>query len=239
MQGERGDVDGKVVNDWKEKLPQLIKDYEPCDVYNMDETGLFYRATSKQTYKEKGKECVGGKFSKERLTIALCANMAGEKEPAFVIGKAYRPRCFQRKKIDPNNLPVRYAANKKAWMTGASFESWLIQFDKKMKKKNRYVILFLDNAPSHPKVKLGNVKLQFFPPNTTSLVQPMDQGIIQSMKLQYRKKQMGHLLCQMEKKQRLKWPSFIKTNNCIRRYLLDSPCMDVSRSKNNPEMFFK
>jgi hypothetical protein len=65
----------------------LIENYEACDVFNMDETGIFFRATSEQTYKEKGKECVGGKFSKERLTIALCANMTGEKQPAFVIEK--------------------------------------------------------------------------------------------------------------------------------------------------------
>jgi hypothetical protein len=30
-----------IVSEWKSKLPNLIKDYHPRDIYNMDETGLF------------------------------------------------------------------------------------------------------------------------------------------------------------------------------------------------------
>ncbi|UYV80858.1 hypothetical protein LAZ67_19002009 [Cordylochernes scorpioides] len=41
------------------------------------------------------------------------------------------------------------------------------------------VLLFLDNARTHVKIKLDNVKLFFLPANCTGLVQPLDQGIIQ------------------------------------------------------------
>ena len=69
-----------------------------------------------------------------------------------------------------------------------------------MKKEDRKVLLFLDNAPSHPtQLKMENVKVQFFPPNTTSHCQPMDQGIIQAMKLKFRKKQLQYLLSVMDK----------------------------------------
>ena len=50
-------------------------------------------------------------------------------------------------------------------------------------------MLFLDNASSHPTAEYSNKKLQFFSPNTTSLLQPMDQGIIQATKLKFRKLQ--------------------------------------------------
>ena len=40
----------------------------------------------------------------------------------------------------------------------------------------------------------------FLPPNTTSKVQPMDQGIIQSMKLKFHKRQSQKILAEMEKK---------------------------------------
>jgi hypothetical protein len=41
------------------------------------------------------------------------------------------------------------------------------------------VLLLLDNAPGHPnKLNHPNVKVIFLPPNTTSLIQPIDQGII-------------------------------------------------------------
>ena len=39
--GERADVDIAIVEDWKEKLPTLLEGYNPFDIFNMDETGLF------------------------------------------------------------------------------------------------------------------------------------------------------------------------------------------------------
>ena len=40
--GESGDVDNAIVDDWKQKLPSLLEGYDPKDVFNMDETGLFF-----------------------------------------------------------------------------------------------------------------------------------------------------------------------------------------------------
>lgn len=54
-------------------------------------------------------------------------------------------------------------------------------------KEKRHVVLFIDNCPAHPKIdNLRSVKL-FFPPNATSVLQSMDQGIINSVKVHYRK----------------------------------------------------
>ncbi|CAF1338757.1 unnamed protein product, partial [Rotaria magnacalcarata] len=53
---------------------------------------------------------------------------------------------------------------------------------------NHRILLFLDNAPVHPPdVQLENIKLKFFPPNTTAKIQPMDQGIIRAFKVYYRR----------------------------------------------------
>ena len=65
-------------------------------------------------------------------------------------------------------------------------EDWLKSFDRWTGCEKRKVLWFLDNAPSHPKQTLQNVKLQILPANTTSVCQPMDQGIIQAMKRKYR-----------------------------------------------------
>ena len=83
-------------------------------------------------------------------------------------------------------------------MTSALMEDWLKWLDRKMRHQGRKILLFLDNAPSHPAVRLQNVKLQFLPANTTSVCQPMDQGIIQTVKLKYRKRQLQHVLAEME-----------------------------------------
>ena len=41
--GESGSMDTAVVTDWNEKLPSIIEGYAPRDIFNMNETGVFYR----------------------------------------------------------------------------------------------------------------------------------------------------------------------------------------------------
>lgn len=50
------------------------------------------------------------------------------------------------------------------------------------------IILMVDNCTAHCKMTLNNIKLVFLPPNTTSVLQPMDQGVIKCLKGYYRKK---------------------------------------------------
>jgi len=69
--------------------------------------------------------------------------MVGDMEKPLVIGKSVKPRCF--KNLDVSKLPVIRCANKKAWMTGSIMENWLIQFNNRLIRENRKIILFLDN----------------------------------------------------------------------------------------------
>lgn len=57
-----------------------------------------------------------------------------------------------------------------------------------MKMQKRNVLLLLDNCTAHVAAvgNLSNIKCVFFPPNTTSKLQPMDRGIIYSIKCKYR-----------------------------------------------------
>ncbi|GFW38508.1 tigger transposable element-derived protein 1 [Trichonephila clavipes] len=80
-------------------------------------------------------------------------------------------------------------ANPKAWMTTAIFTEWfnncfVPEVEAYMKKKSLdfKVLLIVDNAASHPQLEHSNVQLVFLPPNTTSLIQPLDQGIIATLK---------------------------------------------------------
>jgi len=77
------------------------------------------------------------------------------------------------------------------------FADWLADVNAQMKKNNRKILLFLDNAPCHSvNNNLSNVKLIFFPPNTSSKCQPLDQGIIHSFKCHYRQKLVKHIIAQ-------------------------------------------
>ena len=85
-------------------------------------------------------------------------------------------------------------------MTKAVFEDWLNRLNETMKKKRRRIILFVDNATSHTvSKKLSNVHVKFLSPHLTSELQPVDQGIIQAMKANYRKSMLHSLLAAITK----------------------------------------
>ena len=196
------------------KTSILLEGYNPCDIFKMDKTGLFFRTTEDKTLHQKGQECSGGKKAKMRLTISLCTNMVGDKETPLVIWKTLNPRCFKR--VNKKTLPVEYHANKKAWMTSGIFETWLKKFDKRMGRKGRKVLLFLDNATSHSNVQLCNVKLKYLPANTTSILQPLDQGIILAMKRKYRKTQLRYIITQMERSKEKDCSQLLKEINVLK-----------------------
>ncbi|XP_070537736.1 tigger transposable element-derived protein 4-like [Ptychodera flava] len=187
--GEAASVDESVVSDWvTSKLPKLLDGFHPRDVFNADETGLYFRLMPDKTLSFKNEVCSGGKKSKERVTVMLGANMDGsEKLKPMVIGKSKKPQCF--KNLDVNSLPVIYEANQSAWMTSDIFCEWLHTLDRKFTRQKRKVLMIIDNCPAHPVVRnLRSIQLAFLPPNVTSKLQPMDQGIIKNFKCFYRRR---------------------------------------------------
>ena len=56
LSGEAADVDATVVEDWKKWLQSICKGYETKDIFNADETGLFYKALATQTMAAQGEE---------------------------------------------------------------------------------------------------------------------------------------------------------------------------------------
>ena len=163
------------------RLPTILSNYELPDIYNADEFGLFFQTLPSLHLKDE--KCVGGKFSKVRLTGLAAANVNGEKLPMFIIGKSKSPRCFKNLK----QLPCCYRGQKKSKMDGDLFEEWVRELDRKFEQQNRKVMLIIDNCPAHPAIGgLKAIQLCFLPPNTTAVTQPMDQGVIRSLKAKYR-----------------------------------------------------
>ncbi|XP_033229057.1 tigger transposable element-derived protein 4-like [Belonocnema kinseyi] len=142
----------------------------------------------------KGDTCHGGKQSKDRVTVMVCANMSGkEKLELLVIGKSKNPRCLKGVK----SLPVLYESNKNAWITTSVYEDCLHKIDHKFQRENRKVLLLVDNCPAHPKVliqTLKAIKVIHLPQNLTAKLQPMDQGIIKNLKVNYRRRIIKRLL---------------------------------------------
>nr|XP_042907454.1 tigger transposable element-derived protein 4-like [Parasteatoda tepidariorum] len=202
MSGESNDVSDKDCESWiAETLNKILKDYKPENIFNADETALFFQCLPQKTLTFKNEKCFGGKHSKARITIMLGANMTGnQKLKPLIIGKSKTPRCFKGTK----SLEVDYEFNKKSWMTADICEKWIQKLDKLMIAEHRKIALIFDNCPAHPKdinKKLKNITVFYLPPNTTSKLQPMDRGVIQNFKLHYRKRMVRKVIAALENKQ--------------------------------------
>ena len=187
VSGENAAVDKEVCEDWQQTILQpILQHYDANNVFNADEMGLYWRLLPDRTHSVAGEACSGGKKSKERVTILICINMTGtEKCPLLTICKFKNPRCFH----GISCLPTSYEANKNAWMTSVIFETWL------RSRRQRKIILFIDNCTAHPHVQdLECIELVFLPPNTTSEIQPCDKGIIKTCKTYYRKNMVRYVL---------------------------------------------
>ncbi|GBO14136.1 Tigger transposable element-derived protein 6 [Araneus ventricosus] len=138
------------------------------------------------------------KQSKERVTLLLATSISGtEKLTTLMIEKSRNPMSF--KGIKP--FPLLHEANKKSWMTSEFFSEWLKQTNKKMCKEKKKIVLFIDNYMAHSLIpQMNAVKVVFLPPNTTSKLQPLDQGIIRSFKVFYRKERVKKVVDSIDKK---------------------------------------
>ena len=91
---------------------------------------------------------------------------------------------------DQHQLPVLCLYKKKAWTRTLFF--WNGSIDVLSLKTGSTlpfkVLLILDNVPDHPgphELNSEGVKVAYLPPNTTSLIQPLHQGIIRTFKANY------------------------------------------------------
>ena len=200
ISGESGNIDLVTAENWKRSISTLIAGYDLENVFNMDETG-FFRCLPDSTLSHVSESCKGGKQGKNRLTVVLTCSALGEKLKPMIIGKSKNPRCFRGSNL--STLHAEYYSSVKAWMTNPLFNKYLLKLNRFFQERNRKILLFLDNAPVHivddnTESFLTHVKLIFFPPNLTSVLQPLDGGIIRSLKAQARRLQVLHMIEEME-----------------------------------------
>ena len=112
------------VGDFKSSLSQLIEDEGPVlsQVYNCDETGLYWKALSSKTLASRKEEKAPGyRVSKERVTILACANATGDhKLRLTMVSKAKNPRAL--KGLSPSAFPLKCTHQKSAWITSEIFQ---------------------------------------------------------------------------------------------------------------------
>ncbi len=169
-------------------LYAIIAQYDLENIYNMDETGLFFRLLPRYSLLMSNEDISttrGKKKSKDWVSLIVCANAVGtHKIPCTLIDK---PKAFAC--IKDCQWPVPYFNQVKTWMDMEMCWKWFNEvFLLEVKKRTgRRVFLLLDNAPGHFEAfKRDNVRIIFFPPNCTSWKQPYDMGIIATLKKRFK-----------------------------------------------------
>ena len=68
---------------------------DPENIFNADETALYYKCPSNSTLILNQGKKPGGRFSKERITILLSCSQKGEKLSPLIIGRSKKPRWMK------------------------------------------------------------------------------------------------------------------------------------------------
>ncbi|CAG7711672.1 unnamed protein product [Allacma fusca] len=188
--------DKKVAVDWVTKVwPSVCEGYTSQNIFNADEFGLFYSALPDVASKLMHETCHGGRMAQERLTVLLIANSDGtEKRPLTVVGSHNLIGHF-----NVQNLPVTYLSDSKSWMTRQIFVEELRKWDGELRDSNRNVLLVVDNSPCHTVTEtFSNIKLVFLPPIVASILQPLDRGVVEQVKGQYRRLLLDRVISKMQ-----------------------------------------
>ena len=178
-------------------------------IYNADETSIFWRSMPKNTQIRRGEKNATGKKSSERLSLLIGSNATGEHRLRYALVRtSKKPRAFVGLNIE-RDLPVVYYHSKKTWFNSAIFSNWfsnnfvpavcIYQEVLKISPDEVRAILVLDNAPAHLGEDIlfsgeGKIKVLFMPPNTTSILQQMDQGVISAIKRLYIRRYLDEIL---------------------------------------------
>ncbi|XP_053547000.1 tigger transposable element-derived protein 1-like [Bombina bombina] len=183
VQGEAAAANTEAAESYPSEFAKIIEDggYSMDQIFNVDETGLFWKKMPARTFiARQEKSMPGYKPAKDRITLLLGGNASGtlKLKPLFIY-RFQNPRAL--KNYVKTRLPVHWRANKKAW-----------------------ILLLVDNAPGHPRTleELNpNIRVEFLPPNTTSLLQPMDQCVIAAFKLNYLKRTFSKCIAAIDKEE--------------------------------------
>ena len=90
-------------------------------------------------------------------------------------------------------------------MIGIIWKEWLIKIDNHFQQLSRKILLFVENFSAHVNLPvLKDVKVVFFPPNCSSKLQPLDQGIIANFMKIYRSTMLDRIVESIDNKMKIK-----------------------------------
>lgn len=166
-------------------------------IYNADETDLFWKMLPNPD-SDVNEVKASVRAYRERMTVLCCTNANGtHKLPLVCVGRGKKSRIFTSHEI--RTMPANYYGQETAWMDQDIFREWFhnnfvpsVRQHLRSQGLKETALLLIDRSTSHPEDQYlrsddGSFICHFFPPKVKTLIQPLEQGIVSSMKRYYRR----------------------------------------------------
>lgn len=172
------------------RFTKATKDYSPQNVWVVDETVLAYDALLEHL-------APGAVNGKDKVSVILACNLAGtERKPPVIIGSSQT--------LSSLKLPTPYYYHPQSAVTLDIFSSWLKEWDHELQTKRKKIVLLMSRVPHHPEnPHVFNISITFFPPDTSTVLQPLQLGIITVFKALYRYQQLKYLMARTQASEKI------------------------------------
>ena len=142
---------------WLKDDRKIFDNYLKSQIWNMDETGVYWDFLPSTTIDETGKSSIpidGSGHDRDRVTAALCCSADGDKMPPLIIFKSTavaRQNVIEKDKIAVMNedgtskdIVIYTTQNTNAWVTGLAMKRWMehvfLEHDNEDEKGNNIYI---------------------------------------------------------------------------------------------------
>jgi hypothetical protein len=195
LSAEVGSADEVAASTLSEEFKEIVEEggYSLKQIFNFDEMGLFWKRMPSQTYISKEEASAPTfKAAKHQITVLLGGNANGDyKLKPLVVCHSENPRAFRG--ISVSHLSLLWRSSKKGCISSDIILQYYIilkyfsetlhrDLEAYCKEENLdfKILLVTDNCPGHPRALMDlseNINVVILPPNTTPLLQLMDQGV--------------------------------------------------------------
>lgn len=175
------------VSAYKELVRTL--DIHPGEMFNMDETAVYFDNTPTKTIEMRGKKSISMRIcgnASHRVTVLLCVSFTGKKLPPLVVFKGGRDKTIHKKLRGATrsgcNPSCEYTVQERGWCDQNVMNDWIELFVKNTDRE-RLNLLLMDNfsvhctAATHGRLAENGTYIELLPPNFTSKLQPLDVGV--------------------------------------------------------------
>lgn len=188
----RAQVSPDTINEYFGELEESLKEIDPKNIVNYDETNLSDDPGRKKIIVKRGTKYPERVLnqSKSSISVMMAGTAAGELLPPYII---YKANNVYDTWTTGGPKGTRYNRTASGWIDGSTFEDYIksivIPFFKDRPGKK---VLIGDNLSSHLSIEVikiceqQNISFVFLPANSTHLTQPLDIAFFRPMKIAWR-----------------------------------------------------